>query len=94
MKQRRGTSKGWFEKLKSSTANEEWKNRVPAMEGQFENYQKLFEEIDELHSRQNSLKEEMLKPLRISEEALRKIQADIEARQSQLQMDGETLSAA
>ncbi len=70
-----GEVKGWFEKLKSSTANEEWKKRVSAMEGQFENYQRLFEEIDGLHSKQNGLKEEMLKPLRVSEEALRKIQA-------------------
>ena len=88
-----GDVNGWFEKLKSSTANEDWKNRVSAMEGQFEDYRRLFKEIDGLHSQQNGLKEEMLKPLRISEEALRKIQADVETRQSQLQMDGETLSA-
>jgi methyl-accepting chemotaxis protein len=87
-----GDVRGRFEKLKSSVANDGWKNRVLAMEGQFGNYKKMFEEIDELHSRQNSLKEEMLKPLRISEEALHKIQADIEARQAELQMDGETLS--
>ncbi|MFZ0929683.1 MAG: methyl-accepting chemotaxis protein [Syntrophobacteraceae bacterium] len=87
-----GDVRGRFEKLKSSVANDGWKNRVLAMEGQFGNYKKMFEEIDELHSRQNSLKEEMLKPLRTSEEALHKIQADIEARQAELQMDGETLS--
>ncbi len=88
-----GDVRGRFEKLKSSVANDGWKSRVLVMEGQFENYKKMFEEIDELHSRQNSLKDEMLKPLRISEKALHKIQADIEARQSELQMDGETLSA-
>ncbi len=85
--------RGWFEKLKSSTANEEWKKRVSVMESQFGNYQRLFQEIDELHSRQNGLKEEMVKPLRMSAQALRKIQADIEAKQAQLQMEGETLSA-
>ena len=88
-----GDVSGQFEKLKAATANEAWQKRVLAMESQFGNYKKLFEEIDELHSRQNSLKEEMIKPLRISEEALRKIQADIEAKQAELQMEGETLSA-
>jgi methyl-accepting chemotaxis protein len=87
-----GEVKGQFEKLKSSAAIEEWKKQVLAMESQFGNYKKLFEEIDEVHSRQKSLKEEMLKPLRISEEALRKIQTDIEAKQAELQMEGDTLS--
>ncbi len=83
---------GQFEKLKAA-ANEDWKKRVQAMESQFGNYKKLFEEINELHSRQKALKEEMIKPLRVSEEALGRIQVYIEARQSELQMDGETLTA-
>ena len=83
---------GQFEKLKAA-ANEDWKKRVQAMESQFGNYKKLFEEINELHSRQKALKEEMIKPLRVSEEALGRIQVDIEARQSELQLDGETLTA-
>ena len=82
-----------FEKLKAA-ADEGWKERVQAMESQFGNYKKLFEEIDELHSRQKGLKEEMIKPLRISEGALARIQVDIETRQSELQMDGETLTAS
>lgn len=79
-------------KLRSSTGNEEWIKRVSEMEGHFENYQKLFHEIDELHSRQNSLKDEMQKPLRESEEKLRKIQKDLESRQSMLGLQGEPLS--
>jgi len=85
-----GDVRGRFEKLKSSVTNQGWKNRVLAMGGQFGSYKKMFEEIDELHSRQNNVKEEILKPLRISEEALRKIQADLEAKQAQLH--GEALS--
>ncbi len=87
-----GQVKGQFEKLESTAGNEGWKKQVQAMEGQFGNYKKLFEEIDELHSRQNSLKQEMLQPLRASEEALGKIQLDIEAKKTELQLEGETLS--
>jgi len=83
---------GSFEKLKSSTAGEALKGQVSSMEAHFENYQKLFGQIDELHSRQNGLREEMIKPLRASEEALRKMQTDIETKQSDLQMQGDTLS--
>jgi len=83
---------GQFEKLKAA-ADEGWKKRVQAMESQFGNYKKLFEEIDEVHFRQKGLKEEMIKPLSTSEEALRKIQTDIEAKQAELQMDGETISS-
>ncbi|MGO9555450.1 MAG: methyl-accepting chemotaxis protein [Syntrophobacteraceae bacterium] len=82
---------GQFEKLKAAV-DQGWKKRVQAMESQFGNYKKLFEDIDELHSRQSSLKQEMIKPLRTSEETLGKIQADIEARQTELQLDGDTLS--
>ncbi len=88
-----GEVKGQFEKLKSSAADEGWKKRVQAMESQFGNYKKLFEEIDELHSRQSGLKQKMLEPLRTSEEALRKIQTDIEEKQAELQMEGETLTS-
>ena len=84
-----------FGKLRSSTANEEWKKQVLATESHFESYEKLFQEIDELHTRHNSLKEEMLKPLRVAEEKLRKIQSDLEAKQSMLQIQqGEPLSDA
>ncbi|MGO9019355.1 MAG: methyl-accepting chemotaxis protein [Syntrophobacteraceae bacterium] len=85
----------WFGKLRSSTANEEWKKRVLDMESHFESYQKLFQEMDELHTRNSSLNEEMLKPLRVAEEKLRKIQSDLEAKQSMLQIQqGEPLSDA
>jgi methyl-accepting chemotaxis protein len=87
-----GEVKGQFEKLKSSVAIEGWKKQILEMESQFENYRKLFEEIDEVHSGQKSLKEEMLKPLRVSDESLGKIQTDIETRQTELQLEGETLS--
>ncbi|MFZ0929680.1 MAG: methyl-accepting chemotaxis protein [Syntrophobacteraceae bacterium] len=84
----------WFAKLRSSTANEEWKKRILAMESHFESYQKLFQEMDELHTRNSSLKEEMLKPLRVAEEKLRKIQSDLESKQALLQLQGEPLSDA
>ncbi len=83
---------GQFEKLKAAV-DEGWKKRVQEMESQFGNYKKLFEEIDELHSSQNDMRQKILEPLRTSEEALRKIQADIEVKQASLQMDGETLSS-
>lgn len=83
---------GSFEKLKSSTDGAALKGQVSSMEAHFENYHKLFGQIDELHSRQNGLREEMIKPLRASEEALRKMQTDIETKQSDLQMQGDTLS--
>jgi len=80
-----------FEKLKAAV-DEGWKKRVQVMESQFGNYKKLFEDIDELHFRQNGLKQEMIKPLRVSEEALGRIQVDIEARQTELQLQGDSLS--
>ena len=81
-----------IEKLKAARVSEHGNKLILAMEAEFESYRKLFYEIDEVHSQQNSLKEEMVKPLRVSDELLRGIQRDIEKRQSELQMEGETLS--
>src|SRR5208337_4353796 len=82
-----------IEKLKAARVSEHGNKLILAMEGEFESYRKLFYEIDEVHGQQSNLKEEMVKPLRVSDELLRSIQTDIEQRQSELQMDGETLSA-
>jgi methyl-accepting chemotaxis protein len=84
----------WFGNLRSSTANEVWKKRVSEMESHFDSYQKLFQEIDELHARQNSLRDEMLKPLQVAEERLKKIQSDLEAKQALLQLQGAPLTDA
>ena len=82
-----------IEKLKAARVSEHGNKLILAMEGEFESYRKLFYEIDEVHGQQSNLKEEMVKPLRVSDELLRGIQTDIEQRQSELQMDGETLNA-
>ncbi len=82
-----------IEKLEAARVSEHGKKLILSMEAEFGSYRKLFYEIDEVHGRQNSLKEEMVKPLRDSDELLRGIQRDIEMRQTELQMEGDTLSA-
>jgi len=82
-----------IEKLKAARVSEHGNKLILAMEGEFESYRKLFYEIDEVHGQQSNLKEEMVKPLRVSDELLRGIQTDIEQRQAELQMEGETLNA-
>lgn len=79
--------------VQQTSTDEAWKKQIAGIGTESERYQKQFEELVEVHGRQNLLKEEMLKPLRTSEELLGGILGEIEQKQSSLQMEGETLSA-
>ncbi len=88
-----GTVRSGLASLGRSTADVAWKKHIAEMSGEFETYLKLFDEFVELHGRQGALREEMVTPLRTSEQLLQAIVSDIETKQAQLQMDGETLNA-
>lgn len=91
--QKAGEVGAGLESLGKSTTNEEWKKQVGGIGNEFENYRKLFDELVDVHARQASLRERMVEPLRASEQLLKGVQADIEARQQELQMEGDSLSA-
>lgn len=81
-----------LEELNRSAGSEEWKKSIAMMVGEFANYRKLFDELTSVHDQQSALNVEMIKPLQESEKFLQRIQQDIESKQAQLQMEGETLS--
>lgn len=82
-----------LEGLKQSTKNEDWKKYTGSMGGDFEAYKKIFDELIAIRNQHSTLKDEMVKPLRESEGLLQRVQTDIETKQAQLQMDGDTLTA-
>ncbi len=55
-------------------------------------YQQVFTELVKAHTQQEQLKKDMMQPLLRALELLGSIQADLESRQAQLQMEGEDLS--
>jgi methyl-accepting chemotaxis protein len=87
-----GTVRSSLTGLGQSTTDQGWKQQIATISGAFDAYLKLFDEYVALHGQQNTLREEMVKPLRTSEELLHAIVKDIETKQAQLQMEGESLS--
>jgi methyl-accepting chemotaxis protein len=89
-------SKGFGEQVRNvdqATGNEAWKKHIASIGSDFERYRGLFNELAETHGQQSSLREEMVKPLRTSEQLLRGMVGDLEKMQSQRQMEGDTLNA-
>ncbi len=82
-----------LQSIGQSTQNEAWKGYLASMGSDFDAYKKLFGDLVAVHAQQSTLKEEMVKPLRESEGLLHRIQVEIEGKQAQLQMDGETITA-
>ncbi len=56
-------------------------------------YRQIFAEVVKTHGQQDTLKKEMMQPLHRALDMLSDIQADLEARQAELQMQGSDLSA-
>jgi methyl-accepting chemotaxis protein len=79
--------------LDQAAVNAIWKKHIGSVGHDFERYRGLFDELAQIHAQQSGLREEMVKPLRISEELLRGVGEDLEKTQAQRQMEGETLSA-
>jgi methyl-accepting chemotaxis protein len=77
--------------LKSS--DQEITKQLASVKGLLGQYQQVFAEVVKTHGQQDQLKKDMMQPLLRALEILGIIQADLESRQAELQMEGAELSA-
>ena len=80
--------------LKQKKIDGAWTAHINSIGTEFDRYQKLFNELVEVHGQQGNLKTEMLKPLQTSEALLMAIIVDIQKKQAMLRMEGDVLNAA
>jgi len=96
--------KGQFEQLALDTgkaieaasresSDQEIAKQLTAAKELLGRYQQVFAEVVKTHGQQEQLKKDMMQPLLRALELLGLIQADLEARQAELQMEGSDLSA-
>ncbi len=80
--------------LKEKQIDGAWTGYIGTIGTEFNRYQKLFDELVEVHGQQGTLKTEMVKPLQTSEALLMAILNDLIKKQATLRMDGDALSGA
>jgi methyl-accepting chemotaxis protein len=80
--------------LKQKKIDGAWTAYINTIGTEFERYQKLFNELVEVHGQQSSLKMEMVKPLQTSETLLQSILTDLQKKESMLRMEGDVLGAS
>ena len=99
-----GEVKGQFEQLVLDTnkaldavaqksSDQEIAKQLTSAKGLISQYQQMFAEVVKTHGQQEQLKKDMMQPLHRALEILAIIQADLESRQAELQMEGAELSA-
>jgi methyl-accepting chemotaxis protein len=80
--------------LKQKKIDGAWTTIINTIGTEFDRYQKLFDELVEVHGQQSSLKVEMVKPLQTSETLLQIIITDLVKKQAVLRMEGDELSGS
>jgi len=80
--------------LKQKKIDDAWTAIINTMGSEFDRYQKLFNELVDVHGQQSSLKVEMVKPLQTSETLLHIIVTDLVKKQAVLRMEGDELGGS
>ncbi len=80
--------------LKQKKIDGAWITYINTIGSEFDRYQKLFNELVEVHGQQSRLKVEMVKPLQMSESLLHVIIADLVKKQAVLRMEGDELGGS
>ncbi len=80
--------------LKQKTTNAALTAHINTIGTEFDRYQNLFNELVDVHSQQNSLKAEMVKPLQTSETLLQIIITELVKKQAVLRMEGDELGGS
>lgn len=77
--------------LEQKKIDKTWSAQINTIGTIFEKYRKLFAELDQIHTQQNHVRTEMIKPLQTSQNLLTGVINDIQKKQSMVEMEGGSL---